>query len=149
MSYEAPLRELLQPLFAGGVFPDTLPDAHKIFPAAVYNQVGGEETWYVDNSIPDHLNARVQITIFAEDRVQANDLARNVGKRLADNNFIVRPIGAFTGGYDDANGIYMTHRDFSLWYSDNMPGPDPIADGYVDQNGDSYVDQNGDNYTWS
>jgi hypothetical protein len=150
MSYEATLRALIETVFTGGAYPDTLPEHFKSFPAAVYQQVGGSSGWYVDDTVPDDFNARVQITMFGKDRAQVNAMARSLERVLAASSLVVRPVSALVGDYDDAQEVYIALQDYNLWYYENMPTPEPpTGDVYGNGAGDQYVDHNGDNYVGS
>ncbi|KUO98755.1 hypothetical protein AR276_19860, partial [Stenotrophomonas maltophilia] len=77
MSYEAQLHALLAPLLQGRLYPD-LPPEPVIYPCAVYQQMGGQSVWFNEGSIPEQKHARVQLTVWADSRAQANTLIRNI-----------------------------------------------------------------------
>ena len=153
MSYEKDLRDLLLPLLPAGnnVYPDATP-ANPPAPFIVYQQVGGEAYWYVENKMPGKANARVQISVFAASRLDATALMFQVQKRLCEQNnkFAVRPIGAPINDYDEALELYGSLQDFSIQYDNTGVTPEPpIGNGYVDGNGDTYVDSNNNTYVGS
>lgn len=149
MSLEKDLRDFLMPLLPSGsnVWPDgTQPGAQA--PLIVYQQIGGEEYWYVDNTKPSNENARVQIGSWAKSRPEASALARAVSTRLCTDNppFNVRPIGAPTSDFDEDLGLYGSIQDFSIWYT-AVPSAPVAPMIYANDTGDQYVDDNGDTYT--
>lgn len=153
MSYEKDLRDLLLPLLPAGsnVWPDATP-ANPPAPFIVYQQIGGDTYWYVENVMPAKANARVQISVFTDSRLSTSGLMFQVQKRLCEQNnkFDVRPIGAPIHDFDEALGLYVSLQDYSIQYDNTGETPTPTTNPqYVDGNGDAYVDQNNNTYVGS
>ncbi len=117
MTYEATLSGLIGPLMGGKFFPDVPPDASK-YPCGVYQQVGGQSLWFREGAMPGHKHARVQITVWAETRLQANQLMRQIEGAICTGLRNAEPFGAMVGGYEDAIKKYSARQDFGFWYPD-------------------------------
>lgn len=117
MSYEATLRTLLADLVDGRVYPDVPPDK-ATFPLVTYQQVGGVSLWFSERAMPDHKNARVQINVWADTRVQANQIARAIEGRICVGMLSSVPFSGIFPLY--VNGIkkYGTRQDFGFWFPD-------------------------------
>lgn len=117
MSYEPQLTALIAPLLGGRFTPD-VPDDPPQYPCGVYQQVGGEALWFFEGAMPGHKHARVQITLWAETRAQANTLMRQIEGRICTGMPLSTPYGAAVSGYADAIKKYSARQDFGLWYPD-------------------------------
>ncbi|HYG07655.1 MAG TPA: DUF3168 domain-containing protein [Stenotrophomonas sp.] len=117
MAYEPQLVALAGPLLGGRLYADVLPD-NPTFPCGVYQQVGGQALWFGEGVMPDHKHARVQITLWAATRAQANTLMRAIEGALCASLPKSEAIGAFTATYEDAIKKYGARQDFGLWYLD-------------------------------
>lgn len=119
MGYESDLFGLLNDLVDGRVYPDVTPDV-PVFPLIVYEQPGGRAYAYLENKLPSHKHARVQINCVAQTRLQANALARQIERRMVESDVFdaVEVYGAFQSGYIDALKMYETRQDFGIWYPD-------------------------------
>lgn len=117
MSVEDTIEKLLAPLVSDRVYPDTTPD-RPAFPLIIYQQVGGSAGWYVDGTMPDHKNARLQLHVWAKTRTEASDIARRVENTICASHLVARPFGAFVSTYNDVLKIYGTRQDFGISYLD-------------------------------
>ena len=127
MTYHARLEELLQPVFGQHIYPDAMPSGFRpLAPALVYQQVGGVDAWYVDHTLPEYQNARLQFFVWGEYRYEvalkmeelratmANAVNLNIG-------FITEPFGAPVDDYNEVLKLRGARQDFGLWYK----SPDP------------------------
>lgn len=116
MTFEAEMVALLKTVVAT-VYADVTRDV-PVFPCAIYQQVGGEAYAYLEKRLPDHKHARMQITVWSADRIQANNMARAIEKALIESEMVVEAYGAFVALYEPAIKKYGTRQDFGIWYRD-------------------------------
>lgn len=108
---------VLEPLAPGAVFPDVAPEGAPL-PRIVYQQVGGQEVAYLEDTPPDTENARMQIACWAATRVEAATLAQQVRDALTQAAGLqARPIGARNSVFETDTRLYGTRQDFSVWYA--------------------------------
>lgn len=119
MSFESDLRALILPITTR-CYPDVTPDV-ATFPLSVYQQVGGQAYAYVEKKLPDHKHARIQVTIWADSRLDADVMARSVEKAIIESDFTAEAYGAFVALYEPAIKKYGTRQDFGIWYPDPEP----------------------------
>jgi len=117
MPYEPLLHGLVAPLLGGRFYADVLPD-NPAYPCGVYQQVGGRGLWFAEGAMPDHKHARLQITLWAGSRAEANTLMRAIEGVLCARLPKSEVIGALTATYEDAIKKYGARQDFGLWYPD-------------------------------
>lgn len=109
-----PVLELLAP---GAVFPDVAPEGAPL-PRIVYQQVGGKEATYEEDTPPTAENARMQIACWAATRIEAATLAQRVRDTLIQAPGLqARPIGARNSVHEPDTGLYGARQDFSVWYA--------------------------------
>lgn len=115
MSAEAAIVPLLTALVAGRIHPDVAPSGAGL-PRIVYQQVGGSAMTYLEGSLPDKENARMQIVCWASTRAAAIALAKQVEAAIvAAPNIQATPIGARISGYEQDTNLYSSMQDFSIW----------------------------------
>lgn len=117
MSIEEDLVALLAPIVEGRIYPDESPD-NPVFPLIIYQQIGGKAGWYLENKVPSHKHARIQIDVFSRRRTEANRLARSIEGLICESAFIAEPYGAFTALREEPLKLYGTRQDFGIWYAD-------------------------------
>ena len=119
MGYESKLFNLLSDLVAGRVYADVTPDV-PVFPLIVWEQPSGRAYAYMENKLPDHKHARIQISCVANTRLLANDMARQVERRMVEGGVFstVEAYGAFQTGYIEPLKMYEARQDFGVWYPD-------------------------------
>lgn len=116
MSLEAQLLAVLGPLVGGRAYPDVTPDK-PVFPLIVFQGAGGQEQWYVEGKRREKRHQRVQVFVWATTRVQASDLADQIGTALCKSDFpAVEPYGSPTSLYEEAIKKYGTRQDFGIWF---------------------------------
>lgn len=115
MSAEATIYTLLTGLVAGRVYPDVAPEGAAL-PRIVYQQVGGVSESFIEGSLPDKENARMQIAFWATTRAAAISTAKQAETLiLASTAFQAEPIGARISVYEEDTQLYGTMQDFSIW----------------------------------
>ena len=116
MSLEVTLNSLLGPLVDGRCYPDVLPD-NPVFPLIVYQQVGGQAVEYLDQSMADKDNARMQVWVWAKARLEASNLAQQARAAIIGSVLPAKTLGAPVSTNDEAMKLYGARTDFSLWYA--------------------------------
>ena len=128
MSYEGRLYDLVSPIFGGHFYPDTFPDDFRPnAPACVYQQVGGTDQWYVDQTLPEYQNARLQFYVWGEERDAVNAACDQLRAALANSinvyngDIIFEPLGARVSDYNDILKLRGARQDFGIWYKPPTP----------------------------
>lgn len=116
MTMEATLFGLLGPLVGSRCYPDIIPD-NPSFPLIVYQQVGGVVVEYLDQTISDKDNARMQVWVWAKTRTEARDIARQARTAIIGSVLQAKTLAAPISTYDEAMKLYGSRTDFSLWYA--------------------------------
>ena len=115
MSIETALFAALRGLVADRVFPDVAPE-NTPRPYITYQQTGGDAVNFVENTIPSKKNARMQINVWADTRLQATAMCGSVEDALR-TLVSLQPtvLGAAIATYDDETKLRGTLQYFSLW----------------------------------
>lgn len=116
MSYENMLSDLIGPLLGQRFYPDVPPDT-PTYPCGVYQQVGGQGLWFSERAAPSHKHARVQITIWADTRQEANQLIRHI-ENLTCTLPSAETFGAAVCAHEESTKKFRARQDFGLWYTD-------------------------------
>ena len=115
MSAETILPDALGALVAGRVYPDVAPEG-ALLPRIVYQQVGGASPVYVEGALPTTENGRYQLACWAETRLQAVELAKQVEQILVAHPVLQAvPIGARNAVHEPDTGLRGCRQDFSIW----------------------------------
>jgi len=115
VSLEKQIFEALKGLVDERVYPDIAPDAQ--LPYITYQQVGGQAVNFVDGSIPDRSNARIQVDVWAATRLQASQLSAAVESTMRSLTALQPTVlSARVDTYDEPTGARGAMQDFSLWY---------------------------------
>jgi len=112
---EATLKTTLSSLVGGRVYPDTPPD-NPVFPLIVYQQVGGQAFEFLEGTLPDKDNARMQVVVWAKTRVEASSIARAARSALTTGLTAVS-LAAPVSLYEETLKLYGSRTDFSIWYA--------------------------------
>jgi hypothetical protein len=102
---------------AGGRFYADVPPATPTFPLLLWQRVGGQASEYLDQSLPSHDHARVQLTAWAKTRLEADALIREARVAMLGSSHAVETFGAAVADYDDALKLYGSRQDFGIWYT--------------------------------
>jgi hypothetical protein len=123
MSIESSLLSLLKaiPAVAGGavarVYPNVTPD-NPTFPLIVYQVVGGQAIDFMDRTLPESENYRVQVSCWAKSADDVRALSLAVRKLIiedGDQFESAQTLGQAVNDYQDAQKICGTRQDFSIW----------------------------------
>lgn len=113
MSLESSLQSTLLTV-CPRAFPDYAPPGTAT-PFVTWQQIGGKELSYADDTVPDKRNARIQITVWAETRIAANALSLQIeAAMIAQSN---RAIGALLATHDEDANLRGAMQDFTVWAS--------------------------------
>lgn len=117
MTLEADLKTLLDPFAAGRVYPDEAPEGVTT-PYITYQQMGGKAITYTSNDTADTGNARMQINVWADTRLQASSIARQIEDAMHTSAQLqARALAGLFARRDVSTGLYGTSQDFSIWYA--------------------------------
>lgn len=115
MSAEAALVPLLTGLVAGRIYPDVAPSGAGL-PRIVYQQVGGQSISFVDGTLPNKENGRMQIVSWATTRSACVALAKQVETAVCGSAALqATPLGARVSEFEAETGLYGAMQDFSVW----------------------------------
>ncbi len=114
MTVESTLFAAVSPLVGARMFPDVAPEG-TARPYITYQQVGGRVFLYVEGTLPDAKNGRIQFDVWADTRIAANALALQVeGVLVAIPTLQVEPLSAYVCTHEKDTGLYGTMQDFSI-----------------------------------
>ena len=115
MTVETSIFAALQSLVGGRVFPDVAP-METARPYITYQQVGGEETVFLDNTLPSKQQGNFQINLWAATRTAVAALALQVDSALRTSTaFQAYALNAPIAHYDPDMLVYGSIQDFSIW----------------------------------
>lgn len=115
MNIETQLYALLQPLAAGGAFPDVAPN-DTVRPYITFQSVGGRPLAFLDGSAPDKEFARVQVNVWADSRITASDLGKVVELTLrAVPGFQTEVLTGRVSTFDETTNYRGTMQDFNFF----------------------------------
>lgn len=117
MTIESSLFALLGPLVGGRCYPDSTPDSPE-FPAVIYQVVGGQALEWLDRTLPETENYRVQVEIWAKTRKEASALALAVRQKIIEDGAAfdsAQTLGQAVTDYQAALKIYGSRQDYSVW----------------------------------
>ncbi|MCR4158822.1 DUF3168 domain-containing protein [Kerstersia gyiorum] len=114
---ESSIYALLRGLVANRCYPDITPD-NPVFPLIVYQVVGGQALEWLDRTLPDSENYRVQVMCWSKSRKDTNALALAVRKAVieeGDDFDSAQTIGQAVSLYEEPIKAYGSRQDFSIW----------------------------------
>jgi hypothetical protein len=115
MTIEELVIAVLQALAGGRIFPDFAPEGTPT-PYIVYQAVGGEPLNFLGGDNPGKTNARMQISVWAQTRLEASKLGQQVEDAMrAAANLQPEVLTGRVATYDETTRYRGTMQDFSLW----------------------------------
>lgn len=122
MTFKTDLVALLNPVYGGNLFLVTAPDGFvSATPFGIAQVVGGRDAFYVDQSLGEIEQKRVQLWTWGTDLGQVEVTAAAARAQLANSinilnsNFVgVTPEGAETDDYNDVLKRYGSRQDFLI-----------------------------------
>lgn len=117
MGFEAEIYNTLKGLVSNRIFPDVAPTA-TTRPYITWQKIGGKSINFLDNSIQSQHHSRVQINVWADSRLSANTIAKQVEDALKQaSNIYAAPEAEPMSDYDPDMNLYGTIQDFSIFSS--------------------------------
>lgn len=119
MNLQARLIWLLSPLVNNAVWWDQQPDAFPPMTSFILlSTSGGQAGVYVEQKLPDHRHARVQVAVFAPTPDERERLALLVEKTLCEAPYFpaCEPNGAYISGSIPSHKMYSAIQSFGIWY---------------------------------
>jgi hypothetical protein len=114
MTLEEKLVALIKP-----VCPRVSPDFASVAtqrPYVTFQQIGGEAPTYIDNTVPWIENAAVQVNVWANSRIEAKALMKQIEAALITATTVqARPVSACVSDFDADIPVYGSRQDFSIW----------------------------------
>lgn len=117
MTVESSLFALLEPLVGGRCYPDSTPDNPE-FPLIVYQGAGGQALEWLDRTLPETENYRIQIECWAKSRIEASNLALQVRQKIIEQGVAfdsAQTLGQAVTDYQGALKLYGSRQDYSVW----------------------------------
>lgn len=111
----------LGPLVANGdgsfrFYPDVAP-ASAVRPYIVYQAAGGKSANYLNDTVSAQQNSRLQVAVWADDRITANSLMQSVIAALSVPPINATSIGAPVSAFEFDTRAYGSRLDFSIWFT--------------------------------
>lgn len=115
MQIESFLEQTLKPIALGSVWWDT-PPQHVQFPCIVCQHIGGQVITTLENTRPSHRHARIQVVVWAKQRIEANTIMYTIADTLRTIPLPTETYGGLTALYDDTVALRGARQDFGIWY---------------------------------
>lgn len=98
--------------------PDNLPRGTdgNILPFILWHRVGGQDSEFIDQTMPDKRHARIQVQSCAPGGIAADTLHEAVCQALLGSAYTVGVLGSPVGAYDDARKLHAPWQQFSIWF---------------------------------
>lgn len=117
MSLESSIFDALKSLVSNRVHPDVAPE-QTVRPYITYQQVGGQSVNFLDTTLPSKKNARIQINVWGDTRLQVGTLSRQVEDALRGTAALQTSVlGAAVSLYEPETKLRGTRQDFSVWFA--------------------------------
>lgn len=117
MSVESIIFDALKSLVSNRVYPDIAPE-NATKPYITYQQVGGEAVNFIDTTVPSKKNARFQINVWSQTRLEAASLSRQIEDAIrVVSTLQTTVLGAPAALYEADTKLHGTRQDFSFWHT--------------------------------
>lgn len=116
---------ILNPVFGGRVYDKATPDnlvreggspTGRILDFVVWHKSGGQDTEFVDQTMPTKRHARIQLTVFSPSSIAAERALTAARDALLNSGYTVGVYGSPVGTYDTARKLQGEFQQFSIWY---------------------------------
>lgn len=117
MTVESSLFALLGPLVGNRCYPDSTPD-NPTFPLIVYQGAGGQAREWLDRTLPETENYRIQVECWAKTRAEASALALAVRQKIIEEGVgfdSAQTLGQAVTDYQETLRLYGSRQDYSIW----------------------------------
>lgn len=117
MTIETDIFDAIKTLAANRVYPDAAPEL-VARPYVVYQQVGGKPVNFLDPTVPSKKNGNFQISVWADTRMAAAALSRQIEDALRvvpalQATVLTAPVAI----YEPETKLHGTHQRFSFWFN--------------------------------
>ena len=86
-------------------------------PYATYQQVGGEAENWLEGGVGSGRHARIQINVWADTRLQANTLMKQIEEVMKVTPFFASAMGALIARADPTSKLRGAQQDFGCWFT--------------------------------
>ena len=86
-------------------------------PYIVFTGAGGQSVNYLENDVEAQQNRRIQVNVWADDAITAEDLMQSVIGALTLPPINATSIGAPTDLFEQDTKLYGARQDFSIWFT--------------------------------
>lgn len=122
MTFKTDMIALLNPAVGNNFFLVTAPDGFRSSDAfAVMTVIGGDDRFYVDQSLPDLEHRRVQINVWGNELPEVEAATNLIRATLAASindpltRFVgVEPLGQASDEYNDVLKLFGSRQDFGI-----------------------------------
>lgn len=115
MSIESVVGAALRALVGGKACP-TVNNVGFAAPYIVYTRVGGQATVFMERARPSKENARMQIACWADDELEAVQIAQQAELALIELTTVdAKPMGGIVSSYDPTTKLHGAIQDYSVW----------------------------------
>ena len=117
MSLESTVKGALDSLVGNRCYPDTTPDPPLTYPLIIYQQVGGDVAEFLEGTMADKDNARLQVVVWSKTRIEANSIARLARVAIVTGSMKGVTFGAPVWLYEDELKLYGSRTQYGVWYT--------------------------------
>ncbi len=115
MNIETQIYAALQGLVGGRCFPDVAPE-QTARPYVTFQNVGGQPISFLDSAIPSREFARVQVSVWADTRIEASDLGKAIEHALrAMTELQTDVLTGRVATFDETTQYRGTMQDFNFF----------------------------------
>lgn len=124
MAIEAIVTALLSPVVDGRCWENTTPEGlardanDRILPFIIWTLVSGIEQEYVDQTMPEARNSRIQVNVVGPSSIECSRLIKAARDALVNSTYTVGVYGSPGGTYDQARNLRGRRQQFGIWYKD-------------------------------
>lgn len=124
MSLEEIITSIVGPVVNGRCWESSTPDKlqrdanDRILPFVIWTLPGGIEQEYIDQTMPEMRNARIQINVVGPSSIECSRIIRQVRDALVNSAYTVGVYGSPGGTYDQARNLRGRRQQFGIWYKD-------------------------------
>ncbi|MBR8344654.1 tail completion protein gp17 [Burkholderia ambifaria] len=97
-------------------YPDEAP-ANVQRPYVVYQSAGGKSASYLNETVSAQQNTRLQVAVWADDRMTANAIMKDIIAALCVPPINATSMGAPASARDFDTKLYGSRLDFSIWFT--------------------------------
>jgi len=116
MSVEATIFNALKHLVTNRIYPDIAPESVRR-PYITFQQIGGRSVNFLSAELPEKRNSRFQLNVWADSRLDAAKIAKQVDEALRQVNALQTTVLSEPVATVEAETkLYGTRQDFNFWF---------------------------------